>query len=274
MKVYLKSIVKQLRNYSATLDKTSILIDKPWALIDDEFEMQKLIFKKDKELILSKNGQVQIGKWDYFPEAKSLLIDRNTDKILCNEAFIDKGVMVLRLDGTDSRFFILANENVVPDLDANRYLKELRYQKLKIAETKLIDGRILEVQRENEWQEPQIGNSVTEEAENIEDGKYQLAKQNQYYEVKKGRIFKILTETKYTNPIGQEILIQQQNNWEIKHGDYVFMFGKQVDNAIIDFTKSKNLVVRDGILIRLECKNKVLRWLSKTWKSFLGYYEE
>lgn len=274
MKVYLKSIVKQLRNYSATLDKTSILIDKPWALIDDEFEMQKLIFKKDKELILSKNGQVQIGKWDYFPEAKSLLIDRNTDKILCNEAFIDKGVMVLRLDGTDSRFFILANENVVPDLDANRYLKELRYQKLKIAETKLIDGRILEVQRENEWQEPQIGNSVTEEAENIEDGKYQLAKQNQYYEVKKGRIFKILTETKYTNPIGQEILIQQQNNWEIKHGDYVFMFGKQVDNAIIDFTKSKNLVVRDGILIRLERKNKVLRWLSKTWKSFFGYYEE
>ena len=274
MKIYLKSIVKQLRNYSATLDKTSILIDKPWALIDDEFEMQKLIFKKDKELILSKNGQVQIGKWDYFPEAKSLLIDRNTDKILCNEAFIDKGVMVLRLDGTDSRFFILANENVVPDLDTNRYLKELRYQKLKIAETKLIDGRILEVQREEEWQGPQIGNPVTEEAEIIEDGKYQLAKQSQYFEVKKGRIYKILTETKYTNQSGQEIAIQQQDNWKIKHGDYVFMFGKQVDNAIIDFTKSKNLVVRDGIVIRLERKNRVMRWLSKAWKSFWSYYEE
>lgn len=90
MKLYLKSIVNQLRNYSSTLDKTSILVDKPWALIDEEFEMQKLIFKKNKELILSKNGQVQIGKWDYFPEAKSLLIDRNSDKILCNEAFIDK----------------------------------------------------------------------------------------------------------------------------------------------------------------------------------------
>lgn len=274
MKIYLKSIVKQLRNYSATLDKTSILIDKPWALIDEEFEMQKLIFKKDKELILSKNGQVQIGKWDYFPEAKSLLIDRNSDKILCNEAFIDKGVMVLRLDGTDSRFFILANENVVPDLDANRYLKELRYQKLKIAETKLIDGRILEVQREEEWQEPQIGNPVTQEAEQIEDGKYQLAKQNQYFEVKKGRIFKILTETKYTNPSGQEISIQQQGNWKIKKGDYVFMLGRQVDNEIIDFSKTKNLVVRDGIVIRLEHKNKVMRWFSKTWKNFWGYYEE
>lgn len=274
MKIYLKSIVKQLRNYSATLDKTSMLIEKPWALIDDEFEMQKLIFKDNKELILSKNGQAQIGKWDYFPEAKSLLIDRNTDKILCNEAFIDKGVMVLRLDGTESRFFILANENVVPDLDANRYLKELRYQKLKIAETKLIDGRILEVQRESEWVPPQIGDPVTEQADTIEDGKYQLASYNQYFEIKKGRIFKILTETKYSNPSGHEIIVQQQDNWKIKHGDYVFMFGKQVENATIDFTKLKNLVVRDGIVIRLERKNKLMRWLSKTWKSFWIYYEE
>lgn len=274
MKLYLKSIVKQLRNYSATLDKTSILIDKPWALIDDEFEMQKLIFKKDKELILSKNGQVQIGKWDYFPEAKSLLIDRNTDKILCNEAFIDKGVMVLRLDGTDSRFFILANENIVPDLDANRYLKELRYQKLKIAETKLVDGRILEVSRDEEYNGPQIGNPVTVEADPIEDGKYQLAEAKKYYEVKKGRIYKILTETTYNNPDNHEIIIHQQDSWKIRNGDEVFMFGKLVENAIINFSNNRNLVVRDGKAIRLERKNAVTRYLSKKWKRFWSYYEE
>jgi hypothetical protein len=61
-------------------------------MIDDEFEMQKLIFKRDKELIMSKNGKVTIGKWDYFAEAKSLLIDRGFDKLLCNEAFIMKGL--------------------------------------------------------------------------------------------------------------------------------------------------------------------------------------
>lgn len=274
MKVYLKSIVKQLRNYSATLDKTSILIDKPWALIDDEFEMQKLIFKKDKELILSKNGQVQIGKWDYFPEAKSLLIDRNTDKILCNEAFIDKGVMVLRLDGTDSRFFILANENIVPDLDANRYLKELRYQKLKIAETKLVDGRILEISRENEYNIPQIGNAVTVEADPIEDGKYQIAETQKYYEVKKGRIYKILTETTYTNPDKTEITIHQQDNWNIKNGDEVFIFGKQIDNATINFSKSKNLIVRDGRVVRLERKNPLTKWLSRVVNQIGGNYYE
>ena len=175
MKVYLKSIINQLKSHSLTLDKSSILIDKPWALIDEEFEMQKLIFKKNKELILSKNGQVQIGRWDYFPGAKSLLIDRISDKILCNEAFIDSGVMILRLDGTDSRFFILANENIIPDLDVNGYLKKLRNKKLKIVEIKMIDGKILEVQKKNESEPPQIGNPVSLDAEPINDGKYQLA---------------------------------------------------------------------------------------------------
>ena len=275
MKVYLKSIVKQLRNYSATLDKTSILIDKPWALIDDEFEMQKLIFKKDKELILSKNGQVQIGKWDYFPEAKSLLIDRNTDKILCNEAFIDKGVMVLKLDGTENRFFMLANENIVPDLDAKKYLKQLRYQKLRIAEANLADGTILEIQREeDQYERAQVGNTVSVDSETIDDGKYQLSEQNKYIEIHKGKIYKILTETTYTNPDNQEIIIQQQDSWKIKNGDYVFMFGKQVENSILNFSKSKYLVVREGKVVRLERKNLVTRWFSKVWKKTFDYYNE
>ena len=257
MKIYLKSIVKQLQKFSASLDKTSILIDKPWAMIDEEFEMQKLIFKKNKELILSKNGQVQIGKWDYYPEAKSLLIDRNVDKLLCNEAFIDKGIMILRLDGTDNRFFMLANENIVPDLDANGYLKKLRYQILRIVEKRLVDGKILEIQREYDL--PEIGDSVTIDAEPVQDGKYQLSKQ-EYFEIKRSRIYKILTETQYTNPDGQEIVIQQQYNGNILRGDYVFMFGKQIDNAVINFSKSKNLIVKDGIIIKIEWKNKILRW--------------
>lgn len=267
MNIYLKSIVRQLKNHSATLERTSIFLDKPWALIDDDLEMQKLIFKGNKELILSKNGQVQMGKWDYFPEAKSILIDRgNNDRILCNEAFIDKGVMILRKDGTDNNFFILANENIVPDLDANRYLKELRYQKLKILETKLVDGRVLEVQREyDDWHIPEVGSPVTEEAEPIEDGKYQLENMRQYFEVKEGRIFKILTEKTYTNPQGQEIVIQQQDNTKITQGDYVFMFGVLVENGIIDFSKSKNLIVKDGIARYLEPKNKLSLWFFKLW---------
>jgi hypothetical protein len=262
-----------MSNYSAKLDTTAILINKPWAIIDEEFEMQKLIFKKDKELILSKNGQVQIGKWDYFPEAKSLLIDRNVDKILCNEAFIDQGVMILKLDGTENRFFILANENIVPDLDVNRYLKELRYQKLKIVERELVDGRILEVQRYDEFSNISIANRVSMEADLVVDGIYKIANSQYYYEIEKSRIKKILTETRYFNPEGHEIVIQQQRSNKIFNGDYVFMYGNQVGTSIINFSKSKNLVVRDGKVVRLERKNPLTRWFSKVWKSIFSYYE-
>lgn len=270
MKVYLKSIVNQLKNYSATLDKSSILIDKPWALIDDEFEMQKLIFKKNKELIISKNGQVQVGKWDYFAGAKSLLIDRNVDKILCNEAFIDNGVLILKLDGTENRFFVLANENIIPDLNIDFYLKNLRCQKLKILETTLADGRILEIQRDTEYEiNAQIGNRVTIDANIIDDGKY-LSVNKQHIEIKEGRIHKIYTETTYINPDKQEITIHQQNSWFISKGDCVFLYGKQVGDTILNFSKSKNIIVEDGKVVKLERKNAILKLISKALNNYFG----
>ena len=266
MKTYLNSIVKQLRNHSLSLNKTSILVDKPWALIDEEFEMQKLIFRRNKSLILSKNGRVQEGKWDYFPEAKALLIDRIDDKILCNEAFVDEGVMILKLDGTEDRFFIFANENVIPDLDVNRYLKELKRQKLNILEKKITDGRIIEVQMGSAYFYPEEGNLVTIDSEPIADGKYQLVETPQYYEIKQGRIFKILTEKKYKNPDGIEIVVQQQYDCRVNHitrGDYVFVQGLQIDNAVINFSKNKNITIKDGILVKVECKNKILGLLNR-----------
>ena len=272
MNIYLKSIVKDLRNHTASIEKGNLLIDKPWASIDEEQEMLKLIFKKNKELILSKNGQVQIGKWDYFPEAKSLLIDRNTDKILCNEAFIDKGVMVLRLDGTDNRFFILANENIIPDLDANRYLKELRHQTLKIVESKLADGRILEIHRNEQYERAEVGNHVTVDAEILEDGKYQLAKVEKYIEVRDGMIYKILTETTYINPDNVEIKIQQADNYKVKSGDEVFMSGKLVGSMVINFSKNRNLVVKKGKVVRFESKNAIAKFTSKLWNQIWGNY--
>jgi len=268
MKAYLKSIARQLKHLSLSLEKESILINKPWALIDEDFELQKLIFKKNKELILSKNGNVQLGKWDYFPEAKSLLIDRNSDKILCNEGFIDKGVMILKLDGTNNRFFVLANENEVKDLDAFKYLEEIRYKKLKIKEILLNDGRKLEIQHKSLQDPIKLGYPVTINAEDIEDGKYKLDEENKFYEIKYGKIFKILTENEYKISNGSEISIQQQDNWSISQGDYVYINGKPAGSLSIDFNKTKNLIVRHGEVVRLESKNPAIRKISKIWKEF------
>ena len=84
-----------------------------------------------------------------------------------------------------------------------------------------------------------------------------------YFEIRKSVIYKILTETKYTNPDGLEVLVQQQDNNSVGQGDYVFMFGEQVENAVINFSKTKNLVVKDGVVIGLEWKNRMLQRIEK-----------
>jgi len=81
MNEFLKYFTNSLSNKSLSLKKKGVLIDKPWTLIDDDGEIQKLIFKKDKGLILSKNGVATEGHWDYYPEAKALLIDRQTELV-------------------------------------------------------------------------------------------------------------------------------------------------------------------------------------------------
>lgn len=251
MKIYLKSFVNQLKNYSLSLEKTSILIDKPWALIDDEFEMQKLIFKKDKTLILSKNGQVTIGRWDYFAEAKSLLIDRVTDKILCNEGFIDDGVMVLKLDGTVNRYFVLANENVIPDLDAYKYLEKLRIRKLFIIKKELLDGRIIEIKRANYAgfdSDIKIYQTVFIDGFEVEDGKYTLKEGNVSYLIKNSTI-RIIYITKNYKIKNDEVLSIEQSVLGRHSGDQVFINDLPAPDGKYKLGLFKSINVKDGKII-------------------------
>jgi hypothetical protein len=124
----INNILDQIQNYSTSISKKATFLDKPWALVDNEMEIQKLIFQKDKQLILSKNGKVQMGTWEYLAGAKSMLIDRGSDKLLLNEVFINDDVMILKVDGTNQEFFVLANQNTIPDLDVIGYLEILRFK--------------------------------------------------------------------------------------------------------------------------------------------------
>jgi len=249
MKIFLQNIVKGLNNYSKSLNKKSIFVDKPWALIDSDFEIQKLIFKKNKELIMSKDGQVNIGKWDYLPEAKSLLIDRGKDKILCNEGFVDEGVMVLKMDGTKDNFFVLANENIVPDLDAYTYLKKIRYRNLNITTRKLTDGKTLEViQDKDQLNTPIIGNYVTIDAEGVSDGTYKTP--NGKYFVKNSRISSIIHEVIYKTKSGLAIMIEQNDQDLYAKGEKVWINEIQADDGEYKVIGGRNIIVKDGSILK------------------------
>jgi len=142
-----------INNFSSTtksLKKQAIFLEKPWAFIDKDGAIQKLIFKKDKGLVISRNGEVVMGKWDYFPEARALLIDRVTDKLLLSEQFVDENVLILKKDGTENEFFGLANENTLPTYNIPKYLNELKKIQLSMGEVDLLCGKKLQVEGSKE----------------------------------------------------------------------------------------------------------------------------
>lgn len=132
MKLFLKDILPNLKKYSASLDQTSLLVDKPWVVANSKENFEKLIFKRNGELYMSSNGDVTKGNWEYFPEANSMLIEYGSVKKLYQHQYLDEAVLALKLDGnknSDDNYFLLANENIVADLDVKRYLeKKIRDQ--------------------------------------------------------------------------------------------------------------------------------------------------
>lgn len=252
MKLFLQNIVRSLNKYSKSLDKKSILVDKPWALIDSDLEIQKLIFKKNKELIMSKDGQVVMGKWDYFPEAKSLLIDRGQDKILCNEGFIDEGVMVLKKDGTKNDFFVLANENIVPDLDAYGYLDELRNHTLFITTRTLTDGRKLEIMQYSPQFLIQIGDPVNIDAEDIPDGIYKTTKPDAKYTIKNSTIASIIHQVTYNTKNGVQIMVEQKDQYSYSIGDKVWVNNMPAPDGKYRVIRGRNIVVKEGQIIEIK----------------------
>lgn len=212
MKLYIESLIPRLRGFSENLDRKEIFVDIPWVVVDEDSNQQKYIFKRNGELVMSLNGQVTIGKWEYLSTAKVLLIDRIQDKILLNQNFIDPAVMVLKKDGTKDGNLFLANEILLPDLNIAGYLKELFYQKNYIRVKKLTSGEFVEID---------LYDKVSIEGEPISDGFIELADSENKYVIQDSKIFKILSKVEHNTNMGK-IVVEQNVYTKMAIGDFVF----------------------------------------------------
>ena len=229
MNEILKYFVKSLASSTLSLKKKGLLVEKPWALIDDDGEIQKLIFKRDKGLILSKNGKVMEGTWDYFPEANALLIDRVMDKLLLKEQFIDENVLILKKDGTDHEFFALANENTIPDYNIPKYLNSLKCTKLKILERKLLNGNIIQIHDGadisylNEYNGRYVeATSSNYDSIELPDGNYMSKDNRLTFYIKDGRISDVKKNVIRELTDGTSI--------EIEDGNFEFIYDNRHNN--------------------------------------------
>ena len=116
----------------------------------------KIIFQEQGKLIISKNEVVSDGDYELFSVANFILLNINNEKRLYDHQFIDTALMILKLDGFSNEFLVLANQNLIPNLDVESYLNakysepvlERRKQVVVSSyqkELKLKDGRTLQI---------------------------------------------------------------------------------------------------------------------------------
>lgn len=255
MKLFLKNAVNQLRTYSQSLDKKSLLIEKPWVLVNNPDSYQKLIFKRNGEMVMSSNGKVDIGKWEYLGNARSLLLDRNTDKILLNHGYFDEKALLLKIDGQQNEFFLLANENALPDLDVLGYLDRLRQAKFFIQKIDLKNGMRLEVHNGVSRPITQLrGLTVSIEAEQIPDGSYMSKAEDYAVVVANNRIRKVIHYRTYLLANGIQIQIHQQYFKSFELGDQVFLNDEPLANGIYELRNGKKLTIENGKIKKVKGK--------------------
>ncbi len=246
MRLYIDNILPKLRQFSEKLDRKELFIEIPWVIIDDNLNQQKYIFKKNGDFVMSLNGQVTIGKWEYLAAARSLLIDRIQDKILLNQNFIDSAVMILKMDGVKDENLILANEILLPDLNVADYLKNLFYQKNRIIVIKLKTGDFLEL---NNYDGYIDGNKVTIQGELVSDGYLELAESEKKYLVKDSQIIKVLVKENYKTNKGM-IEVEQQEYHKPSNGDLVFQNNSAVTDGKYRLGFMRHITVSNGRIIK------------------------
>lgn len=116
MKTFMADIIPKIQRYSQKLDNHTLLTNQHWVVLDDiKTEKNVYIFRSNNQLLISKNGKVEKGKWENIGN-NSILIDLERESYLFKHGFFDQNILALKLDGKNEYAFLI-NEN--------RYLGEL-----------------------------------------------------------------------------------------------------------------------------------------------------
>jgi len=248
MVLYLQNLIPRLRQYSDTLARKELFLEKPWVMLDEKGNHQKYIFKGNGELVMSLNGAVSMGRWEYLAAAKSLLIDRIEDKILLNQTFIDPGVMILNQDGASREYFILSNENIILDHDILKYLRQIHQRHRNILYIPLKDGRVLEV---HNYVNSIFNNDVTIDAENVSDCRVESANSERTFVIKSGKIRHMFAMESYGTDRGaivieKDILVGSH----IAKGYRAFQDGASAADGKYKINFFYSIHVKDGIVVK------------------------
>jgi len=109
MKTYILDIIPRIKKFSKKLNDLTTLADKHWVILDDDTNLKSVyIFRKNGVLLISINGEIQKGKWEYLDE-NSIMIDIKDKSYLFRQGFFNNTVLALMLDGKNE-FCLMIDE--------------------------------------------------------------------------------------------------------------------------------------------------------------------
>jgi hypothetical protein len=113
MITYIKQIIPELSKFSKKLDDISVFQNQKWINLDTDSSLKKLyIFRPENKLIISINGDVTIGYWEYIDDC-TILISLDGLNRLLRHKFINDEFLILNADNTeDYAFFIKEDESL------------------------------------------------------------------------------------------------------------------------------------------------------------------
>ncbi len=132
MKTFIADIIPKIQRFSKKLDDLTLLTNQHWVSLSDILNSKTVyIFRPNNQLLVSENGLVKKGSWEYLGN-QSLLIDANDQSYLLKHGFFDENIIALKLDSSDQfAFFVnetkfdkeLNNINDVIEFLTNKYLR-------------------------------------------------------------------------------------------------------------------------------------------------------
>lgn len=107
MRTFIADIIPKIQRFSQRLDDLTKLTNQHWVSLGDITQSKRVfIFRANNQLLISDNGIVEKGSWEYLGN-QSLLLDTKTESYLLKHGFFDENVIALKLDSTDSYAFFV-----------------------------------------------------------------------------------------------------------------------------------------------------------------------
>ena len=107
MRTFIADIIPKIQKFSQRLDDLTKLTNQHWVSLGDINQTKRVfIFRGNNQLLISDNGIVEKGSWEYLGN-QSLLLDTKTESYLLKHGFFDENVIALKLDSTDSYAFFV-----------------------------------------------------------------------------------------------------------------------------------------------------------------------